>query len=89
MKKHASINDKEYENILKWLKEEYAETYSLSEEEAIGMKNTFSFQMWQLRKAYRELAVAMRETHLGAILIWVIEKINKILEKIFCWGERN
>ncbi|MBA7614265.1 hypothetical protein ES703_21528 [subsurface metagenome] len=84
MKKYVSIRDEEYNDILKWLKEEYAETYSLSEEEAIGMRDTFSFQRWRLRKAYHELAVAMRETRLGSILIWVIEKINKILEKIFC-----
>jgi len=84
MKKYVSIREEEYKDILKWLKEEYAETYSLSKEEAIGMKDTFSFQMWQLRKAYRELAVAMRETHLGTILIWIIEKIDKMFEKIFC-----
>lgn len=84
MKKYVSIRDEEYNDILKWLKEEYAETYSLSEEEATGMRDTFSFQRWRLRKAYHEFAVAMRETRLGSILIWVIEKINKILEKIFC-----
>jgi len=48
------------------------------------MRNTFSFQGWQLRKAYRELAAAMRETRLGSILISIIEEIDKIFEKIFC-----
>lgn len=84
MKKYASMRDVEYKDILQWLKEEFNETYSLSEKEAIKMRNTLSFQRWQLRKAYRELAAAMRETCLGSILIWIIEKINKIFEKIFC-----
>jgi len=84
MKKHVSMRDEEYKDILQWLKEEIAETYSLSEEEATGMKDTFSFQRWRLRKAYREFATVMRETRLGSILISIIERIEKIFEKIFC-----
>jgi len=84
MKKYVSIRDEEYKDILQWLKEEYAETYSLSKEEAIRMRGTFSFQIWQLKKAYREFAMAMRETRLGSILISIIEKIDRIFEKIFC-----
>jgi len=85
MKKHTPVSDEEYNDILQWLNEEIdVGTESLSEKETIKMKDTFSFQMWQLRKAYRELAVAMRETHLGTILIWIIEKINKMFERIFC-----
>lgn len=84
MKKYISIRDEEYKDILQWLKEEYAEMYSLSEKEAMRMRGTFSFQRWQLRKAYREFKAVMRETRLGSILISIAERIYKILEKIFC-----
>jgi len=84
MKKYVSMRDEEYKDILLWLKEKYAETYSLSKEEAIGMRDTLSFRIWQSRKAYREFAAIMRETRLGSILIWIMEGINKIFEKIFC-----
>jgi len=84
MKKHISISDEEYDDILQWLKEEDIEVESLSEKEAVGMRNTFSFQRWQLRKAYHEFGAVMRETRLGSILISIIERIDKIFEKIFC-----
>ena len=85
MKKHTPVSDEEYNDILQWLNKEVdIETESLCEEQIIAMRNTFSFQRWQLRKTYRELAVAMRETRLGSILISIIERIDKIFEKIFC-----
>ncbi|GAH44361.1 unnamed protein product [marine sediment metagenome] len=85
MKKHISISDEEYNDILQWLKEEVdIETESLCEEQIIAMKDTFSFQRWQLKKAYREFATIMRETRLGSILITIIERIDRIFEKIFC-----
>ena len=93
MKRDISISDEEHNDILQWLKEEIgfngAELDGLSNKEITKekmavMKDTLSFKRWQLRKAYREFAAAMRETHLGTILIWIIEKINKMFEKIFC-----
>jgi len=84
MKKHTPISDEEYNDILQWLKEEDIETESLCEEQIIKTRNTFSFQRWQLRKAYHEFGVVMRETRLGSILISVIERIDKVFEKIFC-----
>jgi len=88
MKKHIPISDEKYDDILQWLKEEvrFSETEltKLSNEEITEMKNTLSFQIWQLRKAYCEFATAMRETRLGSILISIIERIDKIFEKIFC-----
>jgi len=85
MKKHTLMSDEEYNDILQWLGEEVdIETESLCEEQIIAMRDTFSFQRWRAREAYRELVVAMRETCLGSILILIIEKIDKIFEKIFC-----
>lgn len=85
MKKHTPVNDEEYNDILQWLKEEEdIEVESLSEKQIIKMGNTFLFQRWRLRKVYSELAAAMRETRLGSILISIIERIDKIFEKIFC-----
>lgn len=85
MKKHELVSDEEYSDVLQWLNEEVdPKIESLSEKEAMGMRDAFSFQRWQSRKAYREFATAMRETRLGSILISVMEKINKIFEKIFC-----
>jgi len=84
MKKHTPISDEEYNDILQWLKEEDIETESLCEEQIIKTRNTFSFQRWQLRKAYHEFGAVMRETRLGSILISVIERIDKVFEKIFC-----
>ena len=76
MKKHISISDEEYNDILQWLKEEVdIETESLCGEQIIKMRNTFSFQRWQLRKAYREFRTAMKKTRLGSILISIFEKI--------------
>jgi len=85
MKKHISISDEDYNDILQWLKEEEdIEVESLNEEQIIKMRNTFLFQRWRLRKAYSELSAAMRETRLGSILISIIERIDKMFEKIFC-----
>ena len=85
MKKHTPISDEEYNDILQWLNEEIdIRIESLSEKEVIKTRNTFSFQSWQLRKAYHEFGAVMRETRLGSILISVIERIDKIFEKIFC-----
>ena len=85
MRKHTSISNEEYDDVLQWLNEEVdIRIESLSEKEIIKMRNTFLFQRWRLRKAYREFVVVMRETRLGSILISVIEKIDKIFEKIFC-----
>jgi len=85
MKRHKPISDEEYNDILQWLNEEVdIGTESLNEKEIIKMRNTFSFQRWRLGKAYRELGAVMRETRLGSILISIIEKINKMFEKIFC-----
>jgi len=78
MKKHISISDEEYNDILQWLNEEVdIETESLCEEQIIAMRNTFSFQRWRMEKAYREFRIAMKKTRLGSILI-------SIFEKIFC-----
>jgi len=85
MKKRTSISDEEYKDILQWLKEESIRIESLSEKEIIKMRDTFLFQRWWLRKAYREFVAVMRETRLGSILISIIERIDKIFEKIFCW----
>ena len=85
MKKYTPVSDEEYNDILKWLNEEIdIRTESLCEEQIIKMRNTFSFQRWQLRKAYHEFGAVMRETRLGSILISVIERIDKVFEKIFC-----
>jgi len=85
MRKYTPVSDEEYNDILQWLNEEVdTRTESLSEKEIIKMRNTFSFQRWQLRKAYREFATIVRETRLGSILISVIERIDRIFEKIFC-----
>ena len=85
MKKHTPMSGGEYNDILQWIKEEVdIGTESLSEKEIIKMRNTFSFQRWQLRKAYCEFATVMRETRLGSILISIIERIDRIFEKIFC-----
>lgn len=93
MRRHIAISNEEYHDILQWLKEEigFDETEldelsnkEITKEKMAIMKNTFSFQRWRLKKAYHEFATIMRETRLGSILIWVIEKINKIFEKIFC-----
>ena len=85
MGKYKSMNDEEYKDILQWLNEEVdVETESLCEEQIMAMRNTFSFQRWRLRKAYYELTAAMRETRLGSILISIIERIDKMFEKIFC-----
>ncbi|MBA7543807.1 hypothetical protein ES705_36148 [subsurface metagenome] len=84
MRKHRTISDEEYHDILQWLNEEVdIRAGLLCEEQIIVMRNTFSFQRWQLRKAYRELVVAMRGTPLGSILISVVERIDKICERIF------
>ena len=85
MKKLRELSGEEYDDVLQWLKEEMdIEIESLCEEQIIAMRNTLSFQRWQLRKAYRELAVAMRETRLGSILISIIERIDEMFKKIFC-----
>lgn len=84
MRKHRPVSDEEYNDILQWLNEEDLEIESLSEKEIIEIRNTFTFQRWRARKAYREFATVMRETCLGSILISVIERIDKIFEKIFC-----
>jgi len=85
MKKHTPISDEEYNDILQWLNEEIdIRTESLSEKETIKMRDTFLFKRWRMRKAYREFEAVMRETRLGSILISIIEKINKMFEKIFC-----
>jgi len=84
MGKYRSISNEEYNDILEWLQEEDIETESLCEEQIIKIGNTIAFQMWKLRKAYREFAAAMRETRLGSILISIIERIYKIFDKIFC-----
>ena len=85
MRKRRPVSDEDYNDILQWLKEEEdIEVESLNEEQIIKMRNTFLFQRWQLRKAYSELSAAMRETRLGSILISIIEKIDKMFEKIFC-----
>ena len=88
IKKHKSISDKEYNDILQWLKEEIGfnkiELSELSKREIIKMGDTFLYQRWRARKAYRKLAAAMRETRLGSILISIIERIDKIYEKLFC-----
>jgi len=85
MRKRRPVSDEDYNDILQWLNEEVdIRTESLSEKEIIKMRNTFSFQRWQLRKAYRKFEAAMRETRLGSILISIIEKIDKMFEKIFC-----
>ena len=78
------MSDEEYNDILQWLNEEDIRTESLSKKEIIAVRNTFSFQRWRLRKAYREFEAAMRETRLGSILISIVERIDKIFEKIFC-----
>lgn len=78
------MSDEEYKDILQWLNEEVdIETESLCEEQIIAMRNTFSFQRWQLRKAYREFVTVMKETCLGSILISIIDRIDKIFKKIF------
>jgi len=85
MKKHRSISNEEYNDILQWLNKEVdIKTESLSEEEIVKMRDTFLFQRWQMRKAYHEFATAVRETRLGSILISILERIDKIFEKIFC-----
>lgn len=85
MRKYTPISDEEYNDILQWLNKEVdIETESRCEEQIIVMRNTFSFQRWQLRKAYRGFATIMRETCLGSILISVIERIDRIFERIFC-----
>jgi len=85
MRKYTPVSDEEYNDILQWLNEGVDTSIeSLSEKEIIKMRNTFSFQRWQLRKAYREFATIMRETRLGSILISVIERIDRMFEKIFC-----
>ena len=85
MRKRRPVSDEDYNDILQWLNEEVdIRTESLSEKEIIKMRNTFSFQRWQLRKAYRKFEAAMRDTRLGSILISIIEKIDKMFEKIFC-----
>lgn len=93
MERHISISDEEYNDILQWLKEEIGfngtelnelSNKEITKEKMAIMKDTFSFKRWQLRKAYREFAAAMRKTCLGSILISIIERIEKIFEKIFC-----
>jgi len=93
MKRNIAISNEEYHDILQWLEEEigFDETEldelsnkGITKEKMAIMKNTFSFQRWRLRKAYHEFATIMRETWLGSILISIIERIEKIFEKIFC-----
>jgi len=85
MRKYTPVSDEEYNDILQWLNKEVdIETESLCEEQIIVMRNTFSFQRWRLRKAYREVVAVIRETRIGSILISIIERIDKICEKIFC-----
>jgi len=85
MRKRKPVSDEEYNDILQWLNEEVdIRTQSLSEKEIIKMRNTFSFQRWRARKAYREFEAVTRETRLGSILISVIERIDRIFEKLFC-----
>jgi len=85
MRKRRPVSDEEYNDILQWLSKEVdIEIESLCEEQIIAMRNTLSFQRWRARKAYHELTAAMRETPLGSILISIIEKIDKMFEKIFC-----
>lgn len=90
MRKRRPISDEDYNDILQWLNEEEVDirTESLSEKEIIKIRNTFSFQRWQLRKAYREFEAVMRKTRLGSILISVIERIDRIFEKIFCYERK-
>ena len=85
MRKHTPVSDEEYNDVLQWLNKEVdIETESLCEEQIIAIRNTFSFQRWRLRKAYREVVAVIREIRIGSILISIIERINKICEKIFC-----
>ena len=85
MRKRRPVSDEEYNDILQWLNEEVGiETESLCEEQIVAMRNTFSFQRWRMEKAYREFEAVMRGTRLGSILISIVEKINKMFEKIFC-----
>ena len=84
MKRHISISDEEYNDVLLWLGEEKnIRTESLSQNEIIKMRDTISFQRWRLRKAYREFATAMRETRLGSFIISAIEFLDECFDKIF------
>ena len=72
----------ENEELLLFIKEELGIT-DPSKDEVEMMKNTFWFQRWRLRRAYADLAKAMRKTVEGSFIMKIIEFINKCCERIF------
>ena len=72
----------EHEELLLFIKEELGLT-DPSKDEIEKMRDISWFQRWRLKRAYTNLAKAMRETVEGSFIMKIIEFINKCCERIF------
>lgn len=72
----------EQEELLLFIKEELG-LINPSKDEIEMMRETFWFQRWRLKRAYADLAKAMRKTIAGSFIMKIIEFINKCFERIF------
>ena len=48
-----------------------------------AIKDTYTYQFWQLRKAYIEFATEMGKTRLGSFVIKTAEYLDRLFDKIF------
>lgn len=72
----------EHEELLLFIREEFRIT-DPHKNEIEMIKNTLWFQRWRLRRAYANMAKAMRKTVEGSFVMKIIEFINKCCERIF------
>lgn len=75
------IEDKEF---LQYIKDTgYDFLLEVDNKDIPKVKDTFHYQRWLMKNAYKDLAKAMRETKLGSMIISLVEFLNKCIEKIF------
>ena len=80
------INPEEYQEVIKYLKEDGFPDMTFIEEnnmdDIVMIRNTLNFQLWQLRNAYKNFAEAMRETWIGNFIISTVEFLNRCIGKL-------
>jgi len=73
--------DKEF---LQYIKETgYDDLLEVDNKDIPKIKDTFHYQRWLMKNAYKDLAKAMRETKLGSAIIRVAEFLGRCFDKIF------